>query len=141
MIYVDLRTKGASPQQYSEDICILAALFFKFGRADDTVPVPATIDTSLYQDPFRLPVLRNREEKIPPLHPNRRVLPTDSHSSPDTSSGQSPSRKSEKLCKSKAVAYIPRGSYVEIIAAKRLCKGTRTVTYSFSRSTANCSYG
>ncbi|KAF7888965.1 hypothetical protein EAF00_009265 [Botryotinia globosa] len=45
MIHVDLGTKGACPQQHSVEFCIFAALFLKFGRADDTVLVPAIIDT------------------------------------------------------------------------------------------------
>ncbi|TGO36740.1 hypothetical protein BHYA_0116g00300 [Botrytis hyacinthi] len=90
MIHVDLGTKGACSQQYSVEICIFAALFLKFGRADDTVLVPATIDTSLYRDPSGLAVLKSLEGKTPPLDSNRQVSPIDSHSSPDMSSGQSP---------------------------------------------------
>ncbi|TGO24763.1 hypothetical protein BPAE_0095g00190 [Botrytis paeoniae] len=113
---------------------------FKFGRANGAVLVPAIIDT-LCRDPSGLAVLKSLEEKTPPLDFNRQVSPIDSHSLPDTSSGQSPhiyisstsmrkfdnsghphdprsSRKSEKLCKSKAATYMPQGSYSEIIAAK-----------------------
>ncbi|KAF5871364.1 uncharacterized protein Bfra_007879 [Botrytis fragariae] len=62
---------------------------FEFGHADGAVLLSAILDT-LYRDPSRLVVLKPLEEKTPPLDSNRHVSPIDSHSSPDTSSGQSP---------------------------------------------------